>query len=118
MTNLVVRSLLWFSAISSGLLARVYFAFSTFIMTALARIAQVHGVSAMNSINSTILRLPFMPLFFRHDGSKRGARDHRPAAQKRAQRDRAARRRADLYLGHVSVHRLPKCAAEQCAGRG
>lgn len=64
MTNLIVRSLLWFSAISCGMVAGLYFAFSTFIMTALARIAQVHGVSAMNSVNSTILRSLFMPLFF------------------------------------------------------
>jgi uncharacterized membrane protein len=64
MTSLIVRSLLWFSAMSCGLVAGLYFAFSTFIMTALGRIAQVHGVSAMNSINSTILRSLFMPLFF------------------------------------------------------
>lgn len=64
MTNLIVRSLLWFSAISCGLVAGLYFAFSTFIIRALARIAQAHGVSAMNSINSTILRSLFMPLFF------------------------------------------------------
>jgi uncharacterized membrane protein len=55
MTSLIVRSLLWFGAMSWGLVAGLYFAFSTFIMTALGRIAQVHGVSAMNSINSTIL---------------------------------------------------------------
>jgi uncharacterized membrane protein len=63
MPNLI-RYLLWFSAISCGLLAGVYFAFSTFIMPALGRIAAVHGVSAMNSINSTILRSLFMPFFF------------------------------------------------------
>ena len=63
MPNLV-RYLLWFSAISCGLLAGVYFAFSTFIMPAFGRIAPVHGVSAMNSINSTILQSLFMPFFF------------------------------------------------------
>jgi uncharacterized membrane protein len=64
MTNLAVRFLLWFSAIGCGLMAGVYLAFSTFIMTALARVAQVHGVSVMNSINATILQSLFMPLFF------------------------------------------------------
>lgn len=64
MTQLIIRYLLWFSAISCGLLAGVYFAFSTFIMTALGRIEQVRGVSAMNSINSTILESLFMPFFF------------------------------------------------------
>lgn len=69
MTNVVIRSLLWFSAIGCGLMAGLYFAFSAFIMTALGRIAQVHGVSAMNSINSTILRSLFMPLFFGTTGA-------------------------------------------------
>jgi uncharacterized membrane protein len=60
----VISGLLWFSAIGCGLLAGVYFAFSTFIMTALGRIDQAHGVSAMSAINSTILHSLFMPLFF------------------------------------------------------
>lgn len=64
MKHLVVVCLLCFSAIGCGLLAGLYFAFSAFIMTALGRIEQVHGVSAMNAINSTILRSLFMPFFF------------------------------------------------------
>jgi len=64
MTQLVTSGLLWFSAIGCGLLAGVYFAFSTFIMTALGRLDQVHSVPAMNAINSTILHSLFMPLFF------------------------------------------------------
>src|SRR5262245_62746409 len=63
MTNLI-RYLLWFGAIGCGLLAGVYFAFSTFIMTAFGRIEPAKGVSAMNSINSTILRSLFMPFFY------------------------------------------------------
>ena len=64
MTEYIFTTLLWFSAIGSGLVAGLFFAFSTFIMTALARIPQGHGISAMQSINSTILRSLFMPLFF------------------------------------------------------
>ena len=64
MTEPVTSGLLWFSAIGCGLLAGLYFAFSTFVMTALGRIEQAHGVAAMNAINSTILRSLFMPLFF------------------------------------------------------
>lgn len=63
MANLSVNLLLWFSAVGCGLIAGIYFAFSIFIMPALARIEPVHAVSAMNSINSTILRSLFMPLF-------------------------------------------------------
>ena len=63
MTNLI-RYLLWFGAIGCGLLAGVYFAFSTFIMTAFGRIEPAKGVSAMSSINSTIVRSLFMPFFY------------------------------------------------------
>jgi uncharacterized membrane protein len=55
--------LLWFSAIGCGLLAGVYFAFSTFVMTALGRIEQAAGISAMNAINTVIVQSLFMPLF-------------------------------------------------------
>lgn len=64
MTQLIIRSLLWIGAMGCGLLAGVYFAFSIFIMTALGRIGQAHGVLVMNSINSTILQSWFMPLFY------------------------------------------------------
>ena len=62
--TLLVTILLWFSALGCGVLAGVYFAFSAFIMTALGRSGQASGVTAMNAINSTILRSLFMPLFF------------------------------------------------------
>jgi len=61
---ITTKFLLWFSAIGCGLLAGTYFAFSTFIMTALGRIEPFHAISAMKSINSRILRSLFMPLFF------------------------------------------------------
>ncbi|HET9217085.1 MAG TPA: anthrone oxygenase family protein [Terriglobia bacterium] len=60
----VINYLLWLGAVGCGLLGGVYFAFSAFIMTALGRIDPTQGKSAMNSINSTILRSSFMPLFF------------------------------------------------------
>jgi len=61
---IITKFLLWFSAIGSGLLAGTYFAFSTFIMTAFGRVEPLHAISAMNSINSTILRSWFILLFF------------------------------------------------------
>ncbi len=64
MTPSIFTILLWFSAIGSGLIAGLFFSFSTFIMTAFSRIPQGHGISAMKSINSTIVRSLFMPLFF------------------------------------------------------
>jgi uncharacterized membrane protein len=63
MLQSVVTGLLWFSAIGCGLLAGLYFAFSTFIMTALGRIGQAAGIAAMNAINVVIVQSLFMPLF-------------------------------------------------------
>ncbi|MFC5759859.1 DUF1772 domain-containing protein [Rhizobium sp. GCM10022189] len=51
------------AAIGSGLVAGIFFAFSTFIMTAFSRIPAEQGIAAMNSINITIVRSPFMLLF-------------------------------------------------------
>ncbi|MBN3786689.1 anthrone oxygenase family protein [Burkholderia sp. Ac-20353] len=63
MRPLVMAILLWFSAIGCGVLAGVYFAFSTFVMTSLGRIAPAAGVAAMNAINVDIVRSLFMPAF-------------------------------------------------------
>ena len=59
----LVTSLLWFSAVGCGLTAGLYFAFSTFIMTALGRIDQAAGIAAMNAINDVIVRSLFLPVF-------------------------------------------------------
>ena len=64
LTNAIIAGLLWFAAISCGLLAGVYFAFSAFIMTAFGQIDGPSGSAAMTAINRVILRSPFMPLFF------------------------------------------------------
>jgi len=59
----VLPLLLVAAAIGSGLILGIFFAFSTFIMTAFARIPPEQGIAAMNSINVTIVRSPFMLLF-------------------------------------------------------
>ena len=63
MRQFMTSGLLWFSAIGCALMAGVYFAFSTFIMTALGRLDQAAGIAAMNAINVDIVRSLFMPLF-------------------------------------------------------
>lgn len=63
MGETVVSALLWFSAIGCGLIAGLYFAFSTFILQALDRLGAERGAEAMNAINVRILRSLFMPLF-------------------------------------------------------
>ena len=59
----IVTVLLWFGVLGCGVIAGLYFAFSSFIMTALSRVGPA-GAAAMNSINAVILQSAFMPLFF------------------------------------------------------
>ncbi|WP_410209881.1 DUF1772 domain-containing protein [Aquirhabdus sp.] len=52
-----------FGALGSGLVAGIFFAFSNFVMTALARIQPVSGIAAMQSINIVVLNPLFMFIF-------------------------------------------------------
>ncbi|ATY33293.1 anthrone oxygenase family protein [Sphingomonas psychrotolerans] len=63
MGKIVVPGLLWFSAIGCGLIAGLYFAFSTFILQALNQLGPAPAAQAMNAINARILQSLFMPLF-------------------------------------------------------
>jgi uncharacterized membrane protein len=50
-------------AVGCGLIAGVFFAFSAFIMAALARLPPAHGVAAMQSINVVVLNPVFLGVF-------------------------------------------------------
>lgn len=50
-------------ALGCGLVAGVFFAFSTFVMKALSRLAPAEGIAAMQSINVVVLRSWFMAAF-------------------------------------------------------
>lgn len=52
-----------FSALGCGLVAGVFFAFSTFVMNALARLQPAQGIAAMQSINITAINPLFMTAF-------------------------------------------------------
>lgn len=52
-----------FAALGCGLIAGVFFAFSTFVMKALARIEPTQGIVAMQSINITVINPLFMGAF-------------------------------------------------------
>jgi uncharacterized membrane protein len=52
-----------FSALGCGLVAGVFFAFSTFVMSALARLQPAQGIAAMQSINITVINPWFMTAF-------------------------------------------------------
>ena len=55
--------LLWPSALGALLIAGVFFAFSNFVMRGLERLPASQAVSAMNSINITVINPLFMALF-------------------------------------------------------
>jgi uncharacterized membrane protein len=51
------------SALGSGLIAGVFFAFSAFVMRALARLDPAQGIAAMQSINRTVINPWFLGAF-------------------------------------------------------
>jgi len=51
------------AAIGSGLVAGIFFAFSTFVMAALGRLPPEQGVAAMQAINVTVINPLFMLAF-------------------------------------------------------
>lgn len=52
-----------FSALGCGLIAGVFFAFSTFVMNALAQQPSASGIATMQSINITVINPWFMTAF-------------------------------------------------------
>jgi uncharacterized membrane protein len=52
------------SVLGSGLIAGVFFAFSTCVMRALARLPAKDGIAAMQSINVVVLNPMFLGVFF------------------------------------------------------
>ncbi len=55
--------LMLFAAIGCGLIAGVFFAFSTFVMKALAQQPPAEGIATMQSINITVINPWFMVVF-------------------------------------------------------
>ena len=51
------------AALGSGLIAGVFFAFSSFVMKALSRIPASEGIAAMQSINVAVLNPVFLSVF-------------------------------------------------------
>ena len=60
MISHAVFVLIFAAAIGSGLVAGIFFAFSSFVMAALGRLPSDHGIAAMNAINVTVIN----PMFF------------------------------------------------------
>lgn len=60
----LVFNLTLLAALGSGLIAGLFFAFSTFVMTALGDLPPAGGIAAMQSINRAILNPLFFAVFF------------------------------------------------------
>src|SRR5262245_39137718 len=60
----IVTVLIVLAALGSALVAGVFFAFSSFVMKALARLPAAQGVAAMNSINVVVINRSFLGVFF------------------------------------------------------
>lgn len=61
---LLVTIILWFAALSVGIMTGVYFAFSVFVMQSLDAVERPIGMIAMQSINRIIQKSLFLPVFF------------------------------------------------------
>ena len=64
MSDRIIHALTVTTALGSGIVAGVFFAFSSFIMAALARLPANQGIAAMQSINVTVINPLFMLILF------------------------------------------------------
>ncbi len=64
MTDAMLVGLTLGAALGCALVGGVFFAFSSFVMAALARLPPAHGIAAMQSINRVVLTPWFMAPFF------------------------------------------------------
>lgn len=63
MTDQYLFALTFAAALGCGLMAGIFFAFSNFVMRALARIAPSQGIAAMQAVNITVLNPLFLLTF-------------------------------------------------------
>ncbi|KQL43605.1 hypothetical protein AN963_29670 [Brevibacillus choshinensis] len=63
MMDRLLVSLTFLSALGTGLIAGLFFAFSAFVMTALSRLPSEQGIAAMQSINIAVLNPLFSTVF-------------------------------------------------------
>jgi uncharacterized membrane protein len=63
-TDSLLHVLIFVATLGAGLIGGLFFAFSTFVMTALGRLAPAGGIAAMQSINVAVLNPVFFTAFF------------------------------------------------------
>lgn len=63
MSSNLLYCLILFATLGCGLIAGIFFAFSNFVMRALARLPDSQGIAAMQAINVTVLNPLFLGTF-------------------------------------------------------
>ncbi|MCK8498310.1 MULTISPECIES: DUF1772 domain-containing protein [Myxococcus] len=63
MLETLLPLLTWASLLGCGLMAGVFFAFSTFVMKGLARVPPATGIAAMQGINTAVMPSVFLGVF-------------------------------------------------------
>jgi uncharacterized membrane protein len=63
MTDRITHLLILVAALGAGLIAGVFFAFSSFVMGALGKLPPAQGLAAMQSINIVVINPLFMAVF-------------------------------------------------------
>ena len=61
--NAVIHALAIVAILGTGIIGGVFFAFSSFVMKALARLPPAEGIAAMQSINVVVLNRSFLGVF-------------------------------------------------------
>lgn len=64
MSDRLITGLIFLSTLGTGLVAGVFFAFSSFVMGALARLPAAQGIAAMQSINIVVITPLFLGTMF------------------------------------------------------
>lgn len=64
MTDSLLFVITLLATLGCGLVAGIFFAFSTFVMSALARLPAAQGIAAMQSINIAVINPWFLTVFF------------------------------------------------------
>ena len=65
MANELISTIALSTTLGAALVAGIFFAFSTFIMTALSRLLPEQGIASMHFINVAVLNPCFLAVFFR-----------------------------------------------------
>jgi uncharacterized membrane protein len=116
--NSPIYLLTFVAAVGSGLVAGIFFAFSNFVMKALARVPPAQGIAAMQSINVVVLNRWFFAVFFGDRGVLFGACHYLIHSLAKAGGGLSARRQPDPSHRYDLGDNCVQCAPERCARSG